>query len=199
MAFKSLATSGIVNSAKYQNALVGNAAFSPSTYDLISTAYGTGSSGTISFSSIPSNYKHLQIRWTARTTASASYALTFTINGVGGSSYAWHQLRGWNSSVSSQAQTSQGNINAGSITGTDSSTGVFSSGIIDFVDAFSTTNNKTSRLLSGNPQTNGNGEQILFQSGLLMDTSAISSISLAVGSGSFTTGSRFSLYGIKEA
>jgi hypothetical protein len=37
--------------------------FAPSgAYDSIATVSGTGSSGTISFTSIPSTYTHLQIR-----------------------------------------------------------------------------------------------------------------------------------------
>ena len=39
----------------------------PSSFESIATVSGTGSSGTITFSSIPATYKHLQIRYIGKT------------------------------------------------------------------------------------------------------------------------------------
>ena len=55
------------------SAISGNL-FAPSgAYDSIATASGTGSSATISFTSIPSTYTHLQIRGIWNTTTGSAF------------------------------------------------------------------------------------------------------------------------------
>lgn len=168
---------------------------SPSSYESIATATGTGSSGTITFSSIPSTFKHLQIRGMV-TPSTASY-LNLTINGVGGTSYTTHALVG-NGANPVQAT----GVTSGSVTyllgffSTLSTTqpNVF---ITDILDYTSTTKNKTLRTFSGY-DANGSGE-IVVGSSLFLSTNAVSSISIGLDSGNFTTAARFALYGIKEA
>jgi len=63
-------------------------------FESIASASGTGSSGTITFSSIPSTYQHLQIRGTADSSgAGTQQDLFITLNGVTSASYTWHQVR----------------------------------------------------------------------------------------------------------
>ena len=47
---------------KSRSMLVGNEAYEPPGFYSIATANGTGSSGLITFNSIPSTYQHLQVR-----------------------------------------------------------------------------------------------------------------------------------------
>ena len=77
-------------------------------FESIATATGTGSSNTITFSSFPNTYKHLQIRWIAKDTGSASnpYGLRMTFNGVGGTSYANHRLYGDGTSATATGSAS---------------------------------------------------------------------------------------------
>ncbi len=166
----------------------------PSSFESIATVNGTGSSGTITFSSIPSTYKHLQIRFLAFS-STAGWTMTMTANGASGTSYARHLLYGNGSSVSTSSAA-----NAAEITISQQVEGVRTSegtaGIVDILDYASTTKNKTIRTLSGMDR-NGNGE-IDLSSGLYNSTTAISSLSFIIG-GNFTSNAQFALYGIKGA
>jgi len=73
--------------------------------------------------------------------------------------------------------------------------GAFGAGIIDILDAGSTTKYKTVRTLTGVTASAPVG--VHLTSGLVMTTSAITSLNIThLGSG-IATGSRFSLYGVK--
>jgi hypothetical protein len=169
-------------------------------YEQIATAFGTGSSATITFDSIPQDYKHLQIRYAAKTTDSA-YGLNVRYNNIStAGTYNIHYLRGNGSAVSSAANT--GNSNEMRLPFAMANKDVAlvpSSGIIDILDYASTTKNKTLRAFYGMHFVfAGNYYYTTLASGLSLSTSAVSSIQLIVGgSGNFSTVSRFSLYGIK--
>jgi hypothetical protein len=164
----------------------------PSSYESIATATGTGSSGTITFSSIPSTYQHLQLRCIFLSGGDGNVRMAF--NGTTGSStdYSYHQLRGNGTSA-----TSGGNYDSFRIepVGFEPSTGVGCS-IIDIHDYANTSKNKTSRHFVGY-DTNGTGS-IYLSSGLWRSTNAITSITFTAGSGSnFSTSTQISLYGVK--
>ena len=187
----SLTRSSLANKRQYRSLLAGNEPVSYGAYELISTAYGTGSSGTITFSSIPSTYKHLQIRY-AGLTSIAGMSVNMRFNSDTGANYNAHYLYAQGSSVTSGSSGSATDIlTFGLINGT--STTIPLSGVIDIVDYASTSKFKTSRSLTG---ITGSPELVLG-SGLWRSTSAISSASLALPAGNWTTASRFSLYGIK--
>lgn len=154
--------------------------------ELISTAYGTGSSGTITFSSIPAGYKHLQLRYVALSgQANWCYIL---LNGDSGANYASHYLQGNGSSVSSGSLApSQSNMGFMALAG-NSTPGM---GIIDFLDVSSSTKNKTVRSLHAFP-TN----PVALSSGVWLSTSAVTSVTLVHPSSTYSTASRFSLYGV---
>jgi hypothetical protein len=73
-------------------------------YELIATAFGTGSSGVISFSSIPQEYKHLQLRYTAKNSSTATQ-MNITLNGITSGVYIRHSLFGNGSTVASNASS----------------------------------------------------------------------------------------------
>jgi hypothetical protein len=178
-------------------ATTGGASGGAPAYELISTSYGDGSSGTITFSSIPSTYKHLQIRLTSRiVTATAQSEIQVRFNGISSGSYAGHYLYGNGSSViGSNGGSSATEISSFiPVPGASASANIFSTGILDVLDYTSSVKNTTMRHLSG--MYSGN-KYVVLGSGLLNNTAAITSISLlsATGDG-FTTTSRFSLYGI---
>jgi len=164
-------------------------------YELIETAYGTGSSGTITFSSIPSTYKHLQIRYTGRNTADDGQ-IRLTFNGVT-SGYSAHRLFGNGSTVTSSANYGQSSSAINNAIAPSSSTAnAVGSGVLEIMDYLGT-KNKTVRALFG--KHDGEINNISLSSALLVNTSAITSITLATSTGNFATISRFSLYGIKGA
>lgn len=185
---------------KYRSMLAGNDAYLPSSYESIASATGTGSSGTITFSSIPSTYQHLQIRGIADSSgAGTQQDLLIRINGVTSSSYTYHQLRGSGVSVSATSGASQTYAyNFDAVTGNSVAAATVAGIILDIHDYANTTRNKTLRLFGGF-DNNGSG-QIVLNSNLFINTSAISSISLISGGGGFwETNTQFALYGIKGA
>jgi hypothetical protein len=167
------------------------------TYELISTEILTASQASVTFSSLAtyaSTYKHLQIRMTTRDNrGGAENSLRVQFNADTASNYSSHLLNGNGSSVSSGSELDT-NMLAGRSTSTSSAANNFGAGVIDILDSFSTTKNKTLRSLSGS--TNDN--RITLFSGSYRSTSALSQITLFPAvSGSFVTGCRFSLYGIR--
>jgi hypothetical protein len=170
-------------------------------YESIATAVGTGSNTSITFSSIPSTYKHLQIRVIGRNNIAASDAsfAQMQVNGDTGSNYAQHELFGDGASVSAGGSASISSMQYGTIVRNSATSGIVGVSIIDIQDYASTTRNKTLRILTGNDR-NGAGILALF-SGLWMSTSAVTSLTFfpnnVGGSQAFTTATVFSLYGIK--
>lgn len=181
--------------------LAGNDAYIPTAFESIASATGTGSSGTITFSSIPSNYQHLQVRIIARSTG-ANIASSMRVNNDSGSNYARHALLGTGASVSAFGAASQSTINwVDFITGSNSSANILGVGIIDIHDYASTTKTKTIRLFGGMDTNNGlDGGNITLQSALWNSTSAINRLDFfSAGGTSWTTQTTIALYGILGA
>ena len=164
-------------------------------YESIATANGTGASGVITFTSIPSTYKHLQIRWINKSTSTGSYNL-LRFNSDSGSNYADHYLYGDGASALAGADTTQTSINLFGSLVTSSASNVYATHIVDILDYTSTNKNKTVRAFGGQ-DSNGSGV-IFLTSGLWMNSgTAVNSLTLTANTGNFTTASHFALYGIK--
>jgi hypothetical protein len=113
-------------------------------------------------------------------------------NGITSSgSYKDHRLYGFNGVVGSDTITVD-QMYLGAVS--TSASGVFSSKVIDILDPFSSTKNKTIRTLSG--RVSNSPFIIELLSGLFISTTSVSSINI-FGSSNMSVGSRFSLYGIK--
>jgi hypothetical protein len=172
----------------------------PTSFDSIATTtVGSGGANSITFSSIPSTYTHLQIRGIAREKASGDtlYNLMFaTFNSDTGSNYAYHYLRGSGSAAAAGAGTSQTSMSFGGIVQGGNTASVFGANVIDILDYANTSKYKTVRTLFGY-DANGSGYAVLA-SDLWQSTSAISSITLTPANG-FAQYSSFALFGIKGA
>ena len=165
-------------------------------FESIATITAAGSS-SVTFSSIPSTYKHLQIRGMANNGETSSWNNQgMQINGITSAVYSFHVLYGDGASVGAIPGYSNTKIND-AFRIPPASTGVFGVVIMDFLDYTNTNKYKTIRTLDGG-DGNGNG-WISLASGLYQQTTAISSITLISSSGNFGTGSQFALYGIKGA
>jgi hypothetical protein len=177
--------------------LAGNDAYIPPAFESIASATGTGSSGVITFSSIPGDYQHLQIRLISRASAGGNN-IRITFNSDTTASYARHSLGGNGSSANTGGQISVTYMEFDDFTA-DSGAGanVVAAGIIDIHDYASTTKNKTVRGI-GAFDNNGSGS-LKMMSGLWVNTSAITSITLTHSASNFTTASQFALYGVKGA
>jgi hypothetical protein len=168
-------------------------------YESIATVtVGSGGSSSISFTSIPSTYQHLQIRAISRsaTAGTGNQELLMRYNGSSTNYYRMHQLYGDGAGAFAGVNASTAE-NTPFYTPTAGQTAnVFAGAVIDILDYANTNKNKTVRSLTGF-DLNGSGF-VIFRSGLWMNTSAISSISLtADASGTIAQYSSFALYGIK--
>ena len=162
-------------------------------YESISTVtVGAGGSSSVSFSSIPSTFKHLQIRFISNNASNQNIFMRFNGDTTGGN-YTRHYLYGDGSSAASGGNVSDGQLSIGY---TSTSANIFGGGVVDVLDYTSTSKNKTIRSLAGY-DANGSGLIVLY-SGLWSKTpEAITSISIYAGAGNINQYSQFALYGIK--
>lgn len=170
-------------------------------FESIATATGTGSSNTITFSSIPSTYQHLQIRGIARNTNASNRAdLAVRLNGDTGANYAQHNLSGNGSTASAGSNTGGTSAFVGWTTAANATSNIVGACIIDIHDYASTTKNKIIRAFVGEDLNAASTDATVWlASALWLNTNAITSLSLFAPFGNFTTTSTFALYGIKGA
>lgn len=185
--------------------LAGGVAASTTSYESISTVtVGAGGSSSISFSSIPSTYKHLQIRLLAQSNR-ATYgtdSILGTLNSDTGANYAYHVLRGDGGSASATSGASQSRFYVYSPSSTTAASAyTFGGSVIDILDYANTNKYKTIRCLSGadlNGTVGGYGGAVALTSSLWQSTNAVTTINLAPESGTlWNQYSSFALYGIK--
>jgi hypothetical protein len=172
-------------------------AFAPiGAYDSIATVnVGAGGVSSITFSSIPSTYTHLQIRALTGTATYWSNAAYMYFNGdTTASNYNEHALYGSGATASSYyTSTNQSLFYLGK------STSGFDGAIIDILDYTNTSKYTVSRSLFGY-DVNGATGYIGLASGLWRNTAAVTSITVTAGGlGDFAQYSQFALYGIKGA
>lgn len=192
MGVAKLSASGLVNFQKYSSLLAGNEAYNPSEFDLLETQVLTGTAASITFSSLStyaSTYKHLQIRMAGSTNSAVNW-VGIQFNGDTANNYSRHELRGSGSSVTSSGSSNYDYFLFGVWGGSAGAS------VVDLLDVFDTTKYKTGRALSGWVGADG----VQLTSGSWRNTNAVSSILIKnQGSEVFKIGTRFSLYGIKEA
>ena len=166
-------------------------------------------SGTsITFSSIPQTYQHLQIRMMTRdafSTFGGNYDLALQVNNVTASVYTRHVLQGNGTTASASggaASTSMNLSRTGMWSGSPVPSNTFAVALIDIQDYSSTSKNKTIRYFSGGDFNSTSGDApggVALGSGLYIQTTAISSITIFGASSAFVSGTTFALYGIKGA
>jgi len=157
---------------------------------------GSAGASTIEFTSIPSTYKHLQIRGIVRANrAGSTDSVGITFNGVTtGAFYDYHILYGDGSTPTAGSGVSQNFVYPTITTAGTDLANTFSSMVVDILDYTSTNKNKTVRSLAGY-DLNGSGIS-WFASGLWRNTAAINSIRIAPGSSGWAQYTQVALYGI---
>ena len=162
---------------------------STTSYESIATVTVSGGASTIDFTSIPSTFKHLQIRGIGNAT---NNDIRMQFNGDTGTNYSLHFVYGDGTSAVAGATASSSYMAAFYVSG---SANVYGAGLFDILDYQNTNKNKTVRGLTG---YDGNGSGLLvFRSGAWYSTAAITSIKLYPASGTIQNASQFALYGIK--
>lgn len=201
MANSRIATSSITQGfPKSKSLLTGNDAIFAGSYESIATLSGTGSSDSITFSSIPSGYTHLQIRGIASVNyASVDFGTVgIRFNGDTATNYTRHYIRGFYSGATAYSQAG----GLANTTYTESGMAYLTTGtnyiganIIDILDYASTNKYKTVRGLSGSYWATSGAVEL--GSGVWRSTSAVTSVTVFGSNGNFGTNSTFALYGIK--
>lgn len=167
-----------------------------SDFDSIATVtVGSGGASTVTFSTIPGTYSHLQIRYLARVSSGNIFYARF--NSDSGSNYPYHRLSGNGASVTAYGTSATNKID--DIFLTTNTTDVFGVGVIDLLDYTNTNKYKTLRSFTG--YSNNSIGQVISGSGLWMSTSAVTSIEFTptTSLATFAQYSHFALYGIKAA
>lgn len=156
-------------------------------YESIATVtVGAGGASSITFSSIPQTYTHLQLRGFFK----GGDNLYGQFNSDTGNNYKTHYLLGNGSSASAGVGGQADSVFIGRAQGSGSNFGGF---VCDILDYTNTNKNTTTRSLAS-WDGNGSGEMFFF-SGLWINTNAITSIYLY--GPSMVQYSTVSLYGIK--
>jgi hypothetical protein len=165
---------------------------------IASFSVGSGGNGTITFSSIPSTFKHLQIRGISRSNNAAvqNNSIGIRLNSDTASNYNSHYLSGDGSgSPIAQSFGNDSYMYLPTGGGNSATASVFGAFVIDILDYTNASKNKVVRSLSG-VDSNGSGN-IRFASGLWMNTNAITTILIDGRGDTFLQYSSFALYGIK--
>ena len=172
---------------------------SGSVFPIGSITVGSAGASSITFSSIPSTYTHLQIRAIARTDrASEGDALGMQFNGDTSNNYSRHQLNGDGSSASGDGAANTTFMQINRFTGASANTSVFGVMVADVFDYANTNKFKTVRTLGG--YDNNTSGLITLNSGNWRNNAAVTSITLySINSASLVQYSSFALYGIKGA
>lgn len=156
----------------------------------------SGGVASITFTGIPGNYKHLQIRGVSRTTDSVTDGNTnMQFNGDTSANYSGHYFFGNGAGPAAGGGGGATAMDTIRLTGANSTASTFGAGVIDILDYSSTTKNKTVYTNGGNEQ-NGTNLFINF-SGAWASLTPVVSITMKPSSGSFAQHSSFALYGVK--
>jgi hypothetical protein len=173
-------------------------------FDWLETSLISTNTASVTFSNLNtySDYKHLQIRLTGRTNrADFQDRIAIRYNGRTTTTYASHKLEGNGSALSSAVQTSFQFIYT---TGSDGfnlfaaseTANFFGAAIIDILDFKTASKTKTLRMFSG--MAGGTqAKSVILSSGFEATAEALTSLTLLPQFGSWVSGTRISLYGIK--
>tara|TARA_B100000700_G_scaffold185865_1_gene204785 strand:+ start:6352 stop:6870 length:519 start_codon:yes stop_codon:yes gene_type:complete len=168
--------------------------------EAIATQYLEADAASVTFSSIPATYEHLQVRGSdAATGASTGQAFYIEFNGSAGTAYSSFIWRGSGATQYADALTSQAYVKIWDGTqGVNTDVSEYATMIMDVLD-YTNTNKNTSVLLFGGQSISNTNRRIWWGSGLWDNTAAITQIKFTPANGNMRRGSEFTLYGIKSS
>ena len=181
-----------------------SASFTPVTHDAyfpIATTTLATSASTITFSSIPAIYTHLQLRVTMRMTRTGQSEGTAVIkvnSDATTGNYRSHTMGGYGAGTEFGDYSGIAGLYGVTAAATTATSGIMGVSIVDILDYANTNKYKTSRMLVGD-DLNGSGTLRVY-GGVWMSTSAITQLDIIPYYGTaFELYSTFTLYGIKGA
>jgi hypothetical protein len=168
-------------------------------YELLGTVTLTSNQASVTFTAIPQDYTHLQLRLATRDSLANAYNpvnVTFNSSATG---YSFHYITGVNGSPGAGNGVSQSFITIDGFQGNASDANNFGVGIFDILDYSSSIKNKTIRSFSGRT---GTDPRNWLSSGAWYNTSPVTSITItdtynAASGGVFIPTSTFRLYGVR--
>lgn len=175
-------------------------------YEAIATTQLTTAATNITFSNIPADYTHLQLRMMLRSDRGTWGVDNFTtrFNGDTGSNYSSHLVYTnlGNGTAVSGASVNDTWIQTTQNIGTTTGGNFYGVAVMDILDYKDTSKFKTIRMLTGfnanGTPAGGDDERIMLISGNWRNTNAITTIRIAPSNGTnFTANSRISLYGLR--
>jgi hypothetical protein len=164
-------------------------------YDSIATTTLSTATASVTFSSIPQTYTHLQLRALVKNTVNYAWGANIQLNGA--TNYSRYHRFGEDTSSGSGVIVDSGTATGQTFFtyGATAATNIFGVAIVDILDYTNTNKYKTLRAFSG---WDNNGGGVLFEtSSLYATTSAVSSLVITPTSGNIATYTQFALYGIK--
>lgn len=157
----------------------------------------SGSTGTVTFSSIPTSLKRIEVRYTVRGDASANGNLLLRINGNSGTNYSWQAFNAFTIGTSNSSNTLQTSVLVGGIP-VGGGAGIWGVGRIDIVGWDAPHADQLMGLAhAGYIFNTTGGSNNTYTTFAYKGTSAsgYTSLSLIADAGSFLAGSEFILEG----
>jgi hypothetical protein len=163
---------------------------------------GAGGASSITFSSIPATYKHLQIRCIARDTGTLAdwNLLSATFNGDTAANYSSHGVRAYGATadIYPVGFANASNMEIGLLPSSFSGYGTsYAATVFEILDYSNTNKYKTFRSINGSDTNSATYGYANFGSGNWRSTTAVSSITISAVGRTLAQHSHFALYGIK--
>ena len=168
--------------------------------EAIATTYLEADAASVTFSSIPTTYEHLQVRGSHRAAGSSGgQAFYIELNATAGTGYSSHTMVGANTNALGQSTTGEAYIKIyDGIHGVFAETAEYATIILDVLDYRNANKNTTVQLFMQDALTYGTDSRMTFGSGSWDSTDAITQIKFTPSNGNIVRGSEYTLYGIQE-
>jgi len=169
--------------------------------EAIATTYLEADASSVTFSSIPQTYEHLQLRISSRSSDTGTHSPDASIrfNGDTGTNYSWHYAQGDATAAAFSAATGASSVFYGPTSGSygESEAAAFAGATVDILDYVNA--NKNTTLLFTSCVINAEQEVLRYGSGLWENTSAVTQIDLLPTPYNWGRGSEFTLYGLNSS
>lgn len=168
----------------------------PNSYESIATiSVGSGGSTYLTFTSIPSTYKHLQLRMITSSANGDTDGYIEYNQDYSSGNYYYHRLFG-NGSANSGGSGASSYIFNGWGTGMSN---LFVGHVVDILDYSNTSKYKVTKNLTGFSNNDGGaGNWVALHSTVWKNTNAINEIRVRMNSNPFNQYTHAALYGIKD-
>jgi hypothetical protein len=167
--------------------------------EAIATTYLEADAASVTFSSIPATYEHLQLRMSVRDGSTGTYGeIGLQFNTVTTTTYSYHRMTGSGTTPAAGAYTGVNNIALNYVVAEGEPRVYFSSIVIDILDYANGSKNTTTSAMLG---TTADGtDWVMAYSGLWASTAVVDEIKIIYRWGpDIKRGSEFTLYGLKSS